>query len=95
MEELISSGKVRHIGASNFASWQISESGWTSLTNELNQFVSLQTRYSVLTRDIEKEILPVCAKHDVSLLPYFPLESGLLTRKVTRDKEAPKGSRLA
>ena len=79
LEELISSGKVRHIGASNFASWQISESGWTSLTNELNQFVSLQTRYSVLTRDIEKEILPVCAKHDVSLLPYFPLESGLLT----------------
>ena len=95
LEELISSGKVRYIGASNFASWQISESGWTSLTNELNQFVSLQTRYSVLTRDIEKEILPSCTKHNVSLLPYFPLESGLLTGKITRDKEAPKGSRLA
>ena len=95
LEDLITSGKVRFIGASNFASWQISESGWTSLTNELNQFVSLQTRYSILTRDMEKEILPACEKHQVSLLPYFPLESGLLTGKVTRDKEPPKGSRLA
>jgi aryl-alcohol dehydrogenase-like predicted oxidoreductase len=95
LEDLITSGKVRYIGASNFASWQISESGWTSLTQELNQFVSLQTRYSVLSRDLEKEILPACSKHQVGLLPYFPLESGLLTGKITRDKEAPKGSRLA
>ena len=95
LEDLINSGKVRYIGASNFASWQVSESGWTSLTNELDQFISLQTRYSILTRDIEQEILPACEKHQVSLLPYFPLESGLLTGKVTRDKEPPKGSRLA
>jgi len=74
LDDLVSSGKVRYIGSSNFASWQISEAAWTAITNELNHFISLQTRYSILNRDMEKEIVPACEKHNISILPFFPLE---------------------
>ncbi len=95
LDDLVTSGKVRYIGSSNFASWQISEAAWTSITNELNHFISLQTRYSILNRDMEKEIVPACEKHNISILPFFPLESGLLTGKVKRDEDPPPGTRLA
>ena len=95
LDDLVTSGKVRYIGSSNFASWQISEAAWTAITNEISQFVSLQTRYSILNRDMEKEIVPACEKHNISILPFFPLESGLLTGKVKRDEDPPPGTRLA
>ena len=95
LHELIQSGKIRYIGSSSFASWQISEAGWTAVTKEFNQFISMQNRYSILNRDMEKEIVPVCKKHNVSLLPFFPLERGLLTGKFKRNEEPPKGTRLA
>ena len=95
LDDLVSSGKVRYIGSSNFASWQISEAAWTAITNELNHFISLQTRYSILNRDMEKEIVPACEKHNISILPFFPLESGLLTGKVKRNEDPPPGTRLA
>ena len=95
LDDLVTSGKVRYIGSSNFASWQISEAAWTSITNEVSNFVSLQTRYSILNRDMEKEIVPACEKHNISILPFFPLESRLLTGKVKRDEDPPPGTRLA
>lgn len=95
LDDLVTSGKVRYIGSSNFASWQISEAAWTSITNEVSNFVSLQTRYSILNRDMEKEIVPACEKHNISILPFFPLESGLLTGKIRRDEDPPPGTRLA
>ena len=95
LDDLVTSGKVRYIGSSNFASWQISEAAWTSITNEVSNFISLQTRYSILNRDMEKEIVPACEKHNISILPFFPLESGLLTGKVKRDEDPPPGTRLA
>ena len=95
LDGLIKSGKIRYIGSSSFASWQISEAGWTALTQEFKQFISMQNRYSILNRDMEEEIVPVCAKHNVSILPFFPLESGLLTGKFKRNEEPPKGTRLA
>ena len=95
LDDLVTSGKVRYIGSSNFASWQISEAAWTSITNEVSNFDSLQTRYSILNRDMEKEIVPACEKHNISILPFFPLESGLLTGKVKRDEDPPPGTRLA
>ena len=95
LDDLVTSGKVRYIGSSNFASWQISEAAWTSITNEVSNFVSLQTRYSILNRDMEKEIVPACEKHNISILPFFPLESGLLTGKVKRDEDPPPGTRLS
>ncbi len=95
LEDLIQSGKVRHIGASNFDADQLSESVKISNENDFNQFVSIQTRYSMLTRYMEDELLPECRDNNVSILPYFPLESGFLSGKVKRGEDPKKGTRLA
>ena len=95
LEDLIQSGKVRHIGASNFDADQLSESVKISNENDLNQFVSIQTRYSMLTRYMEDDLLPECRDNNVSILPYFPLESGFLSGKVKRGEDPKKGTRLA
>ena len=95
LEDLIQSGKVRFIGASNFDADQLNESVSVSNENNLNQFVSIQSRYSMLTRYLEEDLLSVCEDNDVSLLPYFPLESGFLTGKIKRGQDPKKGTRLA
>ena len=95
LEDLIQSGKVRHIGASNFDADQLSESVKISNENDFNQFVSIQTRYSMLTRYMEDDLLPECRDNYVSILPYFPLESGFLSGKVKRGEDPKKGTRLA
>ncbi len=95
LEDLTQSGKVRYIGASNFNADQLSESIKISIENNINQFASIQTRYSMLTRNMEDDLLPVCENSDVSILPYFPLESGFLTGKIKRGEDAKKGTRLA
>ena len=95
LEDLIQSGKVRHIGASNFDADQLAESVKISNENDFNQFVSIQTRYSMLTRYMEDDLLPECRDNNVSILPYFPLESGFLSGKVKRGEDPKKGTRLA
>ena len=95
LDDLVQSGKVRYIGASNFNPDQLSESVKVSIENNLNQFVSIQSRYSMLTRHMEEDLLPVCEDSDVSILPYFPLESGFLTGKMKRGEDPKKGTRLA
>ena len=95
LEDLIQSGKVRYIGASNFNADQMSDSVNVSIENSFNQFVSIQSRYSMLTRYMEEDLLPVCEESNVSILPYFPLESGFLTGKVKRGMDPEKGTRLA
>ena len=95
LEDLIQSGKVRHIGASNFDVDQLAESVKISSENDFNQFVSIQTRYSMLTRYMEDDLLPECRDNNVSILPYFPLESGFLSGKVKRGEDPKKGTRLA
>lgn len=71
LEDLTQSGKVRYIGASNFNADQLSESIKISIESNINQFASIQTRYSMLTRNMEDDLLPVCENSDVSILPYF------------------------
>lgn len=93
MDDLIRQGKVRYIGCSNFAGWQLAESELISQALGLDRFVSAQNRYSILNRDIERELMPACQKYGVGILPYFPLESGLLTGKYTFGKEPKKGTR--
>ena len=66
-----------------------------SIENSFNQFVSIQSRYSMLTRYMEEDLLPVCEESNVSILPYFPLESGFLTGKIKRGVDPEKGTRLA
>ncbi len=94
LDDLIRQGKVRYIGCSNYAAWQITDAQWTSRSENLNQFVSAQNRYSLLTRDIEKEVVPACHEFGLGILPYFPLESGLLTGKYAKDEPLPEGTRL-
>jgi aryl-alcohol dehydrogenase-like predicted oxidoreductase len=95
LSELVAEGKVRYLGSSNFAGWQVVDADWTAHTGNLEGFVSAQNEYSWLSRGIEAELVPALAHTGQSLLPYFPLASGLLTGKYRRGEPAPEGSRLA
>jgi aryl-alcohol dehydrogenase-like predicted oxidoreductase len=95
LHELVVAGKVRYIGSSNFAAWQVTDADWTARTAGLTRFISAQNKYSVYDRAAEAELVPACEQAGVGILPYFPLESGLLTGKYRRGAPAPDGSRLA
>jgi aryl-alcohol dehydrogenase-like predicted oxidoreductase len=95
LEDLIRQGKVRYIGCSNFAAWQMTEAAWTARTAGLNGFVSCQDEYSLVHRAPEAELMPAARKLGFGLLPYFPLASGLLTGKYRRNTPLPAGTRLA
>jgi aryl-alcohol dehydrogenase-like predicted oxidoreductase len=95
LTELVAEGKVRYIGSSNFAGWQVVDADWTAHTGHLEPFVSAQNEYSWLNRGIEAELVPALLHTGQSLLPYFPLASGLLTGKYQRGAAAPQGTRLA
>ena len=94
LDDLISQGKVRYFGCSNFDAWQVCESIWTSSSLGINSFVSVQPHYSMLERSVEKELIPFCEKYDLGILPYFPLANGFLTGKYKRDQAIPDGTRL-
>ena len=93
LDELVRDGKVRYVGCSNFAGWQVADAAWTARTAGLAPFISVQNRYSLLNRRIEDDVVPAAEEFGLGVLPYFPLEYGLLTGKYTRDAEAPAGSR--
>jgi len=95
LDELIRQGKVRAIGCSNFSGEQLTEALAASHALGLAAFVTAQNPYSLLQRDIETELVPVCREHGVGILPYYPLFRGLLTGKYRRGKPAPVGTRLA
>jgi len=88
LDDLIRQGKVRYIGCSNFPAWRVGEAQWTARHLNLNGFVSIQDEYSLLVRDIERDLIPAARAYGLGLLPYFPLASGLLTGKY-RKGEAP------
>jgi aryl-alcohol dehydrogenase-like predicted oxidoreductase len=94
LDDLVKSGKVRHIGCSNFSAAQLREAESIASKSGLTMFVSSQVEYSLLVRDIESELLPLIEQYGVSELPYFPLASGLLTGKYKKGQAAPKGTRL-
>ncbi len=95
LTELVHEGKVRYVGCSNFVGWQVADAAWTARTRGLEPFVSVQNHYSLLTRDLEAEVGPACEQFGLGVLPYFPLEYGLLTGKYHRGEAAPEGSRAA
>jgi aryl-alcohol dehydrogenase-like predicted oxidoreductase len=94
LDDLVRSGKVRYVGCSNYAAWQVVEAQWTAKHCGLNAFVSCQDEYSLLVRDIDRDRLPVMQQYGLGLLPFFPLASGLLTGKYKRGA-MPAGTRLA
>jgi aryl-alcohol dehydrogenase-like predicted oxidoreductase len=95
LDDLVSAGKVRYIGNSNFSGWQIAEADWVARSEHLNRFVSAQNNYSLLERRVEHEVLPACDHFGLGFLPYFPLASGLLTGKYARGEAPAEGTRLA
>jgi aryl-alcohol dehydrogenase-like predicted oxidoreductase len=95
LDDLVTQGKVRYIGASNFAGWQIADADWTARQDGLTRFVSAQNNYSLLERKVEFEVIPACERFGLGMLPYFPLASGLLTGKYHRGEAPPEGTRLA
>jgi aryl-alcohol dehydrogenase-like predicted oxidoreductase len=95
LTEIVAEGKVRYIGSSNFAGWQVIDADWTARTSGFEAFISAQNEYSWLNRTVETELVPALEHTGQSLLPYFPLASGLLTGKYRRSQSAPAGSRLA
>ncbi|RDJ26855.1 aldo/keto reductase [Bosea caraganae] len=94
LEDLISQGKVRYIGCSNFPSWQVADAAWTAKTLGTERFVSCQDEYSLMVRGAEKELIPAAMHYDMGLLPYFPLANGLLTGKYKRNAPLPEGARM-
>ncbi len=87
LDDLVGAGKVRYVGTSNFDGWQIADADWTARTEHLTRPISAQLHYNLLHRDIEAEAIPACRAFGVGLIPYFPLESGLLTGKYGPGRE--------
>lgn len=94
LDDLVASGKVRYIGHSNRAGWQIAEAEFTARTGGYTRFISSQNHYNLLDRRAELEVLPASNAYGLGVLPYFPLANGLLTGKYTTG-QAPTGSRLS
>jgi aryl-alcohol dehydrogenase-like predicted oxidoreductase len=94
LDELVKEGKVRYIGSSNYSAWQVVDADWTARLSGGVAFVSAQNKYSLYDRSADDELVPACLRTGVGLLPYFPLEFGLLTGKYRRGEPAPEGSRL-
>jgi aryl-alcohol dehydrogenase-like predicted oxidoreductase len=90
MQELVDTGKVRRLGLSNVDVAMLEEADATGV-----EVVAVQNRYSLIDRRDEDGVLPFCREHGIGYVPYFPLESGLLTGKYRRGEPAPAGSRLS
>ena len=95
LDDLVHSGKVRYIGASNLAAWQMVDAEWIARELGLNRFICMQNEYSLVERAPEAELLPALHAYGLSLVPYFPLAAGLLTGKYRRAREVPEDSRFA
>ena len=93
LDDLVRAGKVRYVGASNFAAWQLARANLLADLRGLSPFVTIQPHYHMFERSIEKELVPYCNADGVGILPYFPLAGGFLTGKYRRSLPAPSGSR--
>jgi len=95
LDDLIRAGKVRYIGTSNFAAWQIVESLWVSKEYGLNRFVCSQPPYNLMDRRIERELVPMALTYGIAIIPWAPLAGGFLTGKYQRHQAPPPGTRHA
>ncbi|WP_205544113.1 aldo/keto reductase [Rubrobacter indicoceani] len=95
LTDLVESGKVRYLGASNFTAWQIEKSIRISEREGFARFNCLQPQYSLIVRDIEHEIVPVCREEELGIIPWSPLAGGFLTGKYPRRDAPPEGTRMA
>ncbi|WP_054025209.1 aldo/keto reductase [Bacillus sp. FJAT-28004] len=93
LEDMVRSGKVRYIGASNYFAWELMKALGISDRLGINRFVSTQVSYSLADRTPENELVPMCLDQGVGIIPYFPLAGGILSGKYSIAQRAPKGSR--
>ncbi len=94
LSDLVTQGKIRYFGCSNFTGWRMVEAQWTAKALGIPGFVSAQDEYSLVKRDHEADLMPALREYGLGLLPYFPLASGLLTGKYRRNQPMPEGARL-
>lgn len=95
LDDIVRAGKVRYVGCSNFSGWQIADADWKSRSHGRARFISAQNQFSLLERNVLREVSPACERFGLGLLPYFPLASGLLSGKYRRGEPAPEGTRLS
>ncbi len=93
LDDLVRSGKVRYVGASNYMAWQLARANLLAEFNHWTPFVSIQNHYHMFEREQEREMIPFCNAHNIGILPFFPLAGGFLTGKYKRGEGAPAGSR--
>ena len=94
LDDLIRQGKVRYIGNSNFPAWRVAEAEHVARAMNVSRFISCQDEYSLVVRNIEKDLLPCAKEYRLGVLPFFPLASGLLTGKYKRGEAAPTDTRF-
>ena len=94
LDDLVRQGKVRYIGNSNFPAWRVAEAEYVARAMNVGRFISCQDEYSLVVRDIEKDIVPAAQEYKLGLLPFFPLASGLLTGKYKKGEAAPDNTRF-
>src|SRR4029078_13735375 len=87
-------GKVRYIGSSKFAGWQVADAEWTARTRGYERFISAQNKYNLLDRSVENNLVPALEQYGIGLVPFFPLASGLLTGKYRRGEAPSAGRRI-
>jgi aryl-alcohol dehydrogenase-like predicted oxidoreductase len=94
LDDLVRAGKVVYLGASNYAAYRLVDSLWISRTTHRERFVTLQAQYSLVSRELERELVPACRKFGLGVLPWSPLGGGFLTGKYDRSAPPPAGTRL-
>jgi aryl-alcohol dehydrogenase-like predicted oxidoreductase len=94
LDDLVRQGKVRYVGCSHLPAWLVVDALWHARASHLTSFIACEDEYNLLARDIERELLPAMQAHELGLLPYYPLASGLLTGKYRRGEPYPLGSRF-
>jgi len=95
LDELVTEGKVRYIGHSNFSGWQLASAAHVAARDGRTPFISAQNHWSLLARRTEAEVVPAARHFGLGVLPFFPLANGLLTGKVRQGQPIPAGTRLA
>jgi aryl-alcohol dehydrogenase-like predicted oxidoreductase len=95
LDDLIRAGKVRYIGTSTYAAWQVVESLWVAKDLGLNRFICEQPPYHILDRRIERELVPAAQTYGIGLIPWSPLAGGFLTGKYHRGEGRAEGSRFS
>jgi aryl-alcohol dehydrogenase-like predicted oxidoreductase len=93
LDDLVRMGKIRYVGGSDFAAWQLAKANLLAEFRGWTAFAAMQSHYHMFERQVEREMLPYCAGHGVGFVPYFPLAGGFLTGKYRRGQPAPAGSR--